>query len=84
MTILNDHFASVNIWQDLRKMSIWSDKWLLKFHLRKCTSIAISSKNVIQAYKLPSVDEAHQFLQVQEIKDIGVTVDSLLTFKQHI
>ena len=65
-------------------MSIWSDEWLLKFCPQKCTSIAIGSKDVVHAYKLPSVDEAHQILQMGEIKDIGATIDSLLTFKQHI
>ena len=70
--------------ENLIKMSIWSDEWLLKFHLQKCTSIAIGSKDVVHAYKLPSVDEAHQILQVGEFKDIGVTVNSLLILKQHI
>ena len=38
--------------------------------MQKVTSIAIGNKDVIHAYKLPSVDEAHQILRVQEIKVI--------------
>ena len=56
---------NINILQeDLRKMGKWSDKWLLKLHPQKVTSIAIGNKDVIHAYKLPSVDEAHQILRV--------------------
>ena len=70
--------------EDLRIMSEWSNKWLLKFHPQKCTSIAIGNENMVHSYELPSEHGVHQIEQVQEIKDIGVTVDSLLSFKQHI
>ena len=39
---------------------------------------------MVHSYELPSEDGVHQIEPVQEIKDIGVTVDSLLSFKQHI
>ena len=70
--------------EDLRIMSEWSNKWLLKFHPQKCTSIAIGNENMVHSYELLSEHGVHQIEQVQEIKDIGVTVDSLLSFKQHI
>ena len=70
--------------EDLRIMSEWSNKWLLKFHPQKCTSIAIGNENMVHSYELPSEHGVRQIEQVQEIKDIGVTVESLLSFKQHI
>ena len=70
--------------EDLRIMSEWSNKWLLKCHPQKCTGIAIGNENMVQSYELSSVNVVHQIEQVQEIKDIGVTVDSLLSFQQHI
>ena len=70
--------------EDLRIMSEWSNKWLLNFHPQKCTCIAIGNENMVHRYELPSEDGVHQIEQVQEIKDIGVTVDSLLSFKHHI
>ena len=70
--------------EDLRIMSEWSNNWLLKFHPQKCTGIAIGNENMVHSYELSSVNGVHQIEQVQEIKDIGVTVDSLLSFQQHI
>ena len=70
--------------EDLRIMSEWSNKWLLKFHPQKCTSIAIGNENMVHSYELPSEYGVHQIEQVQEIKDIGVTINSLLSFKQQI
>ena len=70
--------------EDLRIMSEWSNKWLLKFHPQKCTSIAIGNENMVHSYVLPSEYGAHQIEQVEKIKDIRVNVDSLLSFKQHI
>ena len=64
--------------EDLRIMSEWSNKWLLKFHPQNYTSIASRSENMVHSYELPSEYGIHQIEQVQEIKDIGVTVDSLL------
>ena len=34
--------------EDLRIMSEWSNKWLLKFHPQKCTSIAIGNENMVR------------------------------------
>ena len=70
--------------EDLLIMSEWLNKWLLKFHPQKYTSIAIGNENMVHSFELPPEDGVHQIEQVQEIKDIGVTVDSLLSFKQHI
>ena len=39
---------------------------------------------MVHSYEPPSEYGVHEIEQVQEIKDIGVTVDSLLSFKQHI
>ena len=80
-----DSDTDVQILQEnLLIMSEWLNKWLLKFHLQKCTSIAIGNENMVHSFELPPEDGVHQIEQVQEIKDIGVTVDSLLSFKQHI
>ena len=31
--------------QDLKKMTEWNDKWLLKFHQQKCKSMTIAKTN---------------------------------------
>lgn len=67
---------------DLNIMCKWSDTWLLKFHPNKCNSIAIGNNEVNHKYMLNN--DTHTIEQVTEIKDIGVIIDSELTFKQHI
>ena len=39
---------------------------------------------MVHSYVLPSEYGVHQIEPVQGIKDIGVTADSLSSFKQHI
>ena len=53
----------------LSSLSQWNDKLFISYF--SCNSMTAESG-------------IHQIEQVQEIKDIGVTVDSLLSFKQHI
>ena len=60
-------------------MSLWSDKWLLKFHPQKCKYMRIVNANVdIMEYKLRE-DQVSK-----EEKDIGVVIDDKLSFNQHI
>ena len=67
---------------DLAKLEEWSDKWLLKFHFEKCKHMKISkSKNEeTNTYKLLGQD----IETVTQEKDIGVIIDSELTFENHL
>ena len=64
---------------DLTKLCIWSKKWLLKFHPKKCSSLSTGKKKSLCEYVLSS----HVIEQVDSMKDIGVTIDSNLTFNEH-
>ena len=70
--------------KDLEKLCKWSEKWLLKFHPNKCSILSIGNQTSIYDYKLVSSNGAHTIEYVNCIKDIGVTIDSTLTFDQHI
>ena len=65
---------------DLTKLCKWSKKWLLKFHPNKCSCLSIGNRKSAYVYQLftDSIE------QVDSMKDIGVTIDSALTFDQHI
>lgn len=75
---------------DLDALQLWSDTWLLKFHPEKCKVLSIynrsQSKNIAENdYYL--YDNNHQKINLDHIdteKDIGVLVDSMLTFSNHI
>ena len=55
-------------------------KWLLKFHPKKCSCLSTGKKKSLCEYVLSS----HVVEQMDSMKDIGVTIDSNLTFNEHI
>ena len=76
--------ADMNMMQnDLHLMEKWSKTWLLKFHPEKCVVMSVGIWwNIIQAYpyELLSTGLEH----VLEEKDLGIIIDSELTFEAHI
>ena len=75
--------------EDLNNLQDWSDKWLLKFHPDKCKTMTISTTSkprfqytlTQQQVALPKTTAlAHS----NEEKDIGITIDSYLTFEKHM
>ena len=67
---------------DLSKLCTWSKKWLLKFHPKKCSCLTIGKKLESPSYSYDL--SSHIIEQVKSIKDIGVTMDSELSFDEHI
>jgi hypothetical protein len=63
---------------DLENLENWSNTWLLKFHLEKCKhmNIARVEKTDEFNYKL----SGKNIERVQKEKDIGVAIESKLTF----
>ena len=76
--------ADMNMLQnDLHLMEKWSKTWLLQFHPGKCVVMSVGiGWNIIQAYpyELLSTGLEH----VLEEKDLGIIIDSELTFEAHI
>ena len=76
--------ADMNLLQnDLHQMEKWSKTWLLQFHTGKCVVMSVGIWwNIIQAYpyELMSTGLEH----VLEEKDLGIIIDSELTFESHI
>ena len=60
-------------------MEDWSNNWLLKFHPEKCKYMNITRTNEgNREYQL--LDQ--NVTKVNEEKDIGVTLDTLLSFEK--
>lgn len=68
---------------DIDNLIAWSDKWLLKFHPDKCVYMGLGyNKAPIEVNKY---NMGGQFLKTTECeKDIGVNIDSKLSFETHI
>ena len=61
----------------------WSNRWLLKFNADKCHVLTLGKhENIVHAhnYRMDGVELEHVF----EEKDLGVILDSYLTFDEHI
>ena len=69
--------------RDLACLERWSDTWLLKFHPDKCKILTVGKlENIIRAYpyRLMEVQLEHVF----EEKDLGIIIDTDLTFDVHV
>ena len=68
---------------DLSALEDWSKKWLLNFHPDKCHVLTLGKFENIQhteRYKIYNEELEHVF----DEKDLGVIIDSDLTFGEHI
>ena len=69
--------------KDLDILSDWRETWLLKYHPDKCKHMKITRNK--KEENNPSYDLHNKKIKkVKEEKDIGVTIDSHLTFEKHI
>ena len=68
---------------DILRLEAWSDLWLLRFHPDKCHLLTLGKLENIRychRYKVCGKEIEHVF----EEKDLGVIMDSELTFADHI
>ena len=77
------HDDSMQLQTDLIKLETWSDIWQLGFNVDQC--------HVLTLGKLENIHHAHRYQicgkeleHVDEEKDLGIIVDSELTFAEHI
>ena len=69
--------------EDIKAMQVWSEKWLLCFHPDKCKCMRIGNTDIdLFTYKLKDSDKGMEFTKSE--KDIGVVIDSKLSFENHI
>ena len=68
---------------DIDKLEIWSKRWLLKFHPNKCHVLSLGKmENILHShrYSICDMEMEHVF----EERDLGVIVDSDMSFEEHI
>ena len=70
---------------DISKLQIWADDWLLKFHPDKCKILGVGKKELTHQYYMTKDDHSLVALsRVQDEKDVGVTFDEDMTFRKDI
>ena len=81
--------------KDLDNLKAWSDQWPLKFHPKKCYSITKFGKKennhndysiiiIHIRYCITDNGTKYDMTQINDMKDIGVIIDSDLKFEKHI
>ena len=71
---------------DLDNLQDWSSKWLLKFHPQKCCVVRIGNGPENDYFMKENNDDSNPIkLKVSTAeKDLGIVIDSKLTFKNHV
>ena len=66
----------------MSKVCDWSKKWQLPLKFQKCKELQLGNwKDSAEAYFLSSHDDTERnILKVEEMKDLGVVMDSKLNF----
>ena len=80
---LNVRFAAKCLQQDLLDLAMWCAKWRIKLNPEK-TKVIIFSRSVLAKRTEPNLKLYGATLKVYlQVKFLGITFDSQLTFKKH-
>ena len=68
---------------DIQKLEEWTEKWLLRFHPDKCHVLSLGKiENTKHTHRYQICDQEME--HVFEEKDLGITFDSDISFREHI
>ena len=62
----------------------WSIDWDMLFNLNKCHQLHVGQQDTGYVYTMETRDGTHAIEKVANEKDLGVIIDSKLTFRDHI
>ena len=80
---INSIDDAISLQNDIKNLEQWSRKWLLEFNPDKCHVLSLGKfENIIYAHRYEIYGE--ELEHVFEEKDLGVIIDSNLTFEDHI
>ena len=73
---------AMTLQQDLDRLHVWSDRWGLSLNPAKCKALSVTLRRapVQTTYQINGVPLEN----VSEMRDLGVIIDSKLTFSAHI
>jgi len=84
--VINSQQDEATLQSDLHALHSWSTKWLLRFHPEKCKMMRLSTSthNHLPVYNMHSNSGMVALAWSTREKDLGVLVDSKLTFSEEI
>ena len=76
--------ATDKLQDDLTELEAWAEKWQLRFHPDKCTVLKIGRSVSDSQYHMTKDSQPVVLRECESERDLGVQVDSHLSFKEHI
>ena len=74
----------INLQKGIDDLVDWSNKWLMNFNSKKCKVLHLGKNNPHYAYTMRDGDKVSKLDETVCEKDLGVNIDPLLDFEQHI
>ena len=84
---LNSDIDHTLLQESFQKVSRWATEWCMNLNVSKCKVLSLSankSNKVLYDYSLSSDGNTNTLENVNSISDLGVTVDTELSFSIHI
>jgi hypothetical protein len=78
--VLNDIGSSSLLQSGLDKLSVWANGWQLQISIPKCSVLHMGNNSIVINYNI----NGNVLPNVTAMRDLGVTIDCDLRFKQHI
>ena len=77
---------SIDLQRGCNYLYNWTNKWLMKLNINKCKVLSIGRAGTLSKYKygFNTAKGFEELEQVASIKDLGIIVDTGLTFIEHI
>jgi hypothetical protein len=83
--ILKNSNDKILLQEALNKSVKWSEQWLLGLNVKKCAVLSISKQGQLKNdYYVRLKDSENKLQNVDVIKDLEITMDNKLTFKEHV
>ena len=81
---VDTHSMAMGLQEDAYKICDWTEVWSLRLNVDKCNVLHIGSNNHNYSYCLGQGDQQKILQEVTLVRDLGVLVDTNLTFGAHI
>ncbi|MEW8544372.1 MAG: reverse transcriptase domain-containing protein, partial [Candidatus Thiodiazotropha sp.] len=70
--------------EDISRAEQWAEDWKMSFNFNKCHHLHVGEADEVFRYNMGTGDNKTEIERVKSEKDLGVTIDEKLKFREHI